>query len=117
MQPAAIGGAWRRTAGPPLRGPRPTPPAHRVPDPPGPAPGRSVPGGILDLRPGPLDVARGLVGRAFGPQAGQRAGGPGHVIAEHRERVGERMAAAAIGQDAGHAGDHRRDQDDKPDNY
>src|ERR1035438_1819112 len=26
------------------------------------------------------------------------------------------MPAAAIGQDAGYAGDHRRDQDDEPDN-
>jgi hypothetical protein len=34
-----------------------------------------------------------------------------------RLALGERMAAAAIGQDASHAGDHRRDQDDKPDNY
>src|SRR6185437_3845669 len=46
----------------------------------------------------------------------QRAGGPGHVIAEHRERMGERMAAAAIGQDTGHADDHSRDQEDEPDN-
>src|SRR5512140_3466906 len=47
----------------------------------------------------------------------QRAGGAGHVVAEHRELVGERMLAAAIRQDAGHAGDHRRDQDDEPDDY
>ena len=47
----------------------------------------------------------------------QRAGGAGHVVAEHREVVGESMPAAAVGQDAGHAGDHRRDQDDEPDNY
>src|SRR5579859_6114481 len=38
------------------------------------------------------------------------------MVAKHREVVGERMPAAAIGQDAGHAGDHRRDQDDEPDN-
>ena len=40
----------------------------------------------------------------------QLAGGAGHVIAEHRERMGERMAAAVVGQDADHADDHRRDQ-------
>jgi hypothetical protein len=44
-------------------------------------------------------------------------GGAGHVIAEHRERVGERMAAAVIGQDAGYTDDHRRDQADEPDDY
>jgi hypothetical protein len=44
----------------------------------------------------------------------QCAGGSGHVIAEHRERVGERMAAAVIRQDADHADNHRCDQDDKP---
>jgi hypothetical protein len=27
------------------------------------------------------------------------------------------MAAAAIGQDTGHTDDHRRDQEDKPDDY
>jgi glycerol uptake facilitator protein len=46
----------------------------------------------------------------------QRAGRAGHVVAEHREGVSERVPVAAIGQDAGQAGDHRRDQDDEPDN-
>src|ERR1035437_9014796 len=46
----------------------------------------------------------------------KRAGGAGHVVAEDREVVGERMPAAAIGQHAGYSGDHRRDQDDEPDN-
>ena len=37
------------------------------------------------------------------------------MIAEHRERVSERMATAIIGQDAD-ADDHRHDKDDKSDN-
>jgi hypothetical protein len=47
----------------------------------------------------------------------QRSGRAGHVIAEHREMMGEPMPIAAIGQDAGYSGDDRRDQDDEPDNY
>src|ERR1035441_3326247 len=51
------------------------------------------------------------------PQKERVAGGAGQVVAERREGVGERMPAAVIGQDAGHAGGHRRDQDDEPDDY
>jgi len=47
----------------------------------------------------------------------QGAGRAGHVIAEYREGVGERMPGAAVRQDAGRSGDDRRDQDDEPDNY
>src|SRR5664279_68347 len=44
----------------------------------------------------------------------QRAVGAGHVVAEHREPVGERMRAATVTENAGHADDHRGDQDDEP---
>ena len=37
------------------------------------------------------------------------------MVAEHRE-MGHRMGVTAVGQDAGHAGDHRGDQDDEPEN-
>lgn len=48
--------------------------------------------------------------------AGQRAGEPGHLVAEHREPVGKRMPAAAVRQNAGRCGDHRRQQDDESGN-
>jgi hypothetical protein len=41
------------------------------------------------------------------------AGRAGDVVAEHREPVGERMCAALIGEDAGHANDYRGDEQDK----
>src|SRR5664280_794084 len=46
----------------------------------------------------------------------QRAVGAGHVVAEHREPVGERMRAATVAENTGHADDHRGDQDDEPKN-
>src|SRR5664280_2005773 len=46
----------------------------------------------------------------------QRAVGAGHVVAEHREAVGERMRAATVAENTGHADDHRGDQDDEPKN-
>src|SRR5208337_3941678 len=45
----------------------------------------------------------------------QRADGAGHVMSEDRE-MDRRMRAAAVAEDDGHAGDHRGDQDDEPDN-
>src|SRR5664280_653526 len=35
-------------------------------------------------------------------------------VAEHREAVGERMRAATVAENTGHADDHRGDQDDEP---
>src|SRR5665811_2375420 len=37
-------------------------------------------------------------------------------VAEHREAVGERMRAATVTENTGHADDHRGDQDDEPKN-
>jgi hypothetical protein len=70
-----------------------------------------------------LDVGLGDI-RAFPPGSRadhdaveeQRAGGAGHVVAEHRESVVQRMSAAAIAEHTGHAGDHRGDKDNKPEN-
>jgi hypothetical protein len=39
------------------------------------------------------------------------------VVAEHSEWMGQGMAAAAVGENAGHADDHRCDQDDEPEDY
>jgi DNA-3-methyladenine glycosylase II len=46
----------------------------------------------------------------------QPAGRAGHVIAEHREGMTERMRGPPVRQDAAHADGYRRDQDDKTDN-
>jgi hypothetical protein len=43
----------------------------------------------------------------------QRAGGAGHVVTEHREPVGERMLAAAVAENTGHADDRDGDHDDE----
>ena len=46
----------------------------------------------------------------------QRAGGTCRVGTEHRERMGERMAAAVVGQDACHADDNNGKYGDEPQN-
>src|SRR5674476_723545 len=45
----------------------------------------------------------------------KRTGGAGHVVAEDREPVSERVPAATVAQNTGHTDDYRRDQDDEPD--
>ncbi len=50
------------------------------------------------------------------PGQEQRAGGSGHVVAEHREPVGQRVPAAAVAENSGHADNHRGEQDDETEN-